>query len=123
MKLVPITITEEIINDSADISILVDAQLDLDSGDIKVGKYWTTNEDGLKDKEYSVQMNGLPSAHPDYDFSSGLLRLGNKEIEFAVEVKNGQYEVNASELEEVKERAQKLITNDTPKTKKAGKKF
>lgn len=120
MREAPITITEEIISDSSDISIIVDAKLDLDSGDITILKYWVADEDGNKDQEYNVKLQGLPAKHPNYDFSSGLLKLGTKELEFAVTVNKttGIYEVNPHELEEIKEKSLKLISSEDRKINK-----
>ena len=56
MKLAPITIIEEIANEHSELNILVEAQLDLDSGDIKPQKYWVLDEDGNKVSEYNVKL-------------------------------------------------------------------
>lgn len=119
MKLAPITIIEEIANEHSELNILVEAQLDLDSGDIKPQKYWVLDEDGNKVSEYNVKLQKLPSAHPNYAFSSGTLRINTLEVEFAVEVdkKTGKYEVNVDELDELKTKAQELFLKQTKKSK------
>lgn len=117
MKLAPITIVEEIANDDSELNILVEAQLDLESGDIKPQKYWVLDEDGNKASEYNVKFQGLPSNHPNYAFSSGILKINNLEVEFAVDVDNktGNYEVNVDELDELKTKAQELFLKNQGK--------
>lgn len=117
MKLVPITLYEEVLGDDVDFIVTADAQLDLDSGDINVKSYYI--EDEGKKISYNIKTEGLPSTHPDFLSTSGLLKIGTKELEFAVDIKDGAYEVNADQLEEIKEKALSLAQAGT---KKNGKK-
>ena len=76
--------------------------LDLASGEIRGVQY-----DG-----YDAQAQGLPAEDATYEFTSGLLSNGVKDVEFRVEVDvmSGHYCVTASELLELKGRAAKLFT-------------
>jgi hypothetical protein len=76
--------------------------LDLASGDIY----------DVKHEDYDVARLGLPAESPDYEFTSGVLSNGSKEVEFRVEVNavTGRYSVTPSELLELKGRAAKLFT-------------
>jgi hypothetical protein len=116
MKLVPIIITEEIIGDLDEFSITASAQLDLDSGDINIQSYYRLNKDEegntLSKEEYDLKLHGLPSHHKEYCFSSGLLNIGDKELEFAINInkKTNAYEVDVCELAEIKDKALALAT-------------
>ena len=82
-------------------------QLDLASGEIRNVQY----EDYDKDKL------GLPAEDESYEFTSGLLTNGQKDVEFRVEVDvmSGKYSVTPSELLELKGRAAKLFTQPPAK--------
>jgi len=94
----PITIVDELSDDE----VRATGVLDLASGDI----YDVRHED------YDAEAEGLPAEREDYEFSCGILRSGDKEVEFRVEVDvvSGRYSVTASELLELKGRAAKLFT-------------
>jgi hypothetical protein len=85
--------------------------LDLASGEIKNVEY----------DDYDLQTLGLPAEDEHYEFTSGLLTNGKKDVEFRVEVDvmSGNYSVTPSELLELKGRAAKLFTagpDDAPPT-------
>lgn len=125
MKRVPIVLNEEILSDDADdVCIQAHGELDLDSGDIVIKSYFNVekddNGDVVSETPYDVKKEGLPASKPDYDFTSGLLKIGEKELEFAVnvDVKKSIYEVSADELEEIKEKALALASGKPLKKKK-----
>ncbi len=76
--------------------------LDLASGEIRSVEYIDYDQDTL----------GLPADDETYEFTSGLLSNGAKDVEFRVEVDvtTGNYSVTPSELLELKGRAAKLFT-------------
>ena len=76
--------------------------LDLASGEIRSVQY----------DDYDSELCGLPAENEDYEFTSGLLSNGTKDVEFRVEVDvmSGHYSVTPSELLELKGRAAKLFT-------------
>lgn len=76
--------------------------LDLASGEIRSVEY----------DDYDVDALGLPAEQEDYEFSSGTLSNGDREVEFRVDVDvvSGKYSVTPSELLELKGRAAKLFT-------------
>jgi hypothetical protein len=76
--------------------------LDLASGEIRSVEY----------EDYTAETSGLPAEDKDYEFTSGLLTNGSKDVEFRIEVDvmTGQYSVTPSELLELKGRAAKLFT-------------
>lgn len=76
--------------------------LDLASGEIR----------GVEHQDYDKDQRGLPAEDPDYEFTSGVLSNGSKEVEFRVEVDvmSGRYSVTPSELLELKGRAARLFT-------------
>ena len=76
--------------------------LDLASGEIRSVEYEGYDADAL----------GLPAEQADYEFTSGTLSNGDREVEFRVDVDivSGKYSVTASELLELKGRAAKLFT-------------
>ena len=80
--------------------------LDLASGEIRNVQY----------ENYDAELSGLPAEHEDYEFTSGLLTNGTKDVEFRVEVDvmSGNYSVTPSELLELKGRAAKLYTPAPP---------
>jgi hypothetical protein len=77
-------------------------QLDLASGEIRNVQY----------EDYDRVARGLPAEDENYEFTSGLLTNGKKDVEFRVEVDvmTGKYSVTPSELLELKGRAAKLFT-------------
>jgi hypothetical protein len=85
--------------------------LDLASGEIRNVEY----------EDYDLVSLGLPAEDENYEFTSGLLTNGTKDVEFRVEVDimSGNYSVTPSELLELKGRAAKLFTaspTDAPPT-------
>ena len=76
--------------------------LDLASGEIR----------GVQHEDYDKEALGLPAEDESYEFTSGTLSNGKKEVEFRVEVDivSGTYSVTPSELLELKGRAAKLFT-------------
>ena len=85
--------------------------LDLASGEIRAVQY----------DDYDREALGLPAEDESYEFTSGLLSNGVKDVEFRVEVDvmSGHYSVTPSELLELKGRAAKLFTaapTDAPPT-------
>ena len=79
--------------------------LDLASGEIRQVEY----------QDYD-KADGLPAEDESYEFTSGTLSNGTKEVEFRVEVDimSGTYSVTPSELLELKGRAAKLFTAPPP---------
>ena len=78
------------------------ATLDLASGEIR----------GVEHLDYDKEARGLPAEDESYEFTSGLLSHGSKEVEFRVEVDvlTGKYSITPSELLELKGRAAKLFS-------------
>jgi hypothetical protein len=76
--------------------------LDLASGEIR----------GVKYEDYDSEDLGIPAEDDTYEFTSGLLTNGVKDVEFRVDVDvtTGNYSVTPSELLELKGRAAKLFT-------------
>lgn len=76
--------------------------LDLASGEIR----------NVQHEDYDKEALGLPAEDESYEFTSGTLSNGVKDVEFRVEVDimSGNYSVTASELLELKGRAAKLFT-------------
>ena len=99
----PITIVDEFSDDE----VRATGVLDLASGDIY----------DVKHEDYDTASEGLPAERSDYEFTSGILSNGSKEVEFRVEVNanTGRYSVTPSELLELKGRAAKLFTAPPPK--------
>lgn len=98
----PIKIFDEL----ADEVIESTGMLDLASGEIRDVVYLDHDQDAL----------GLPAEDEDYEFTSGLLTNGVKDVEFRVEVDvmAGRYSITPSELLELKGRAAKLFTAPPP---------
>ena len=94
----PIRIFDEL----AETVIESTGMLDLASGEIR----------GVTYEGYDVEAEGLPAEDEGYEFTSGLLTNGSKDVEFRVEVDvmSGHYSVTPSELLELKGRAAKLFT-------------
>jgi hypothetical protein len=94
----PIAISDEL----SDTIVQSTAILDLASGEIH----------GIQYQNYNRQDEGLPAESEDYEFTCGLLRSGERELEFRVEVDvlTGKYSVTPSELLELKGRAAKLFS-------------
>lgn len=101
---IPIFISDELTDDI----IESEGQLDLDSGEVTNIKYL----------DYNIDKEGLPALKKDYEFTSGILRKDDKELEFALSVKNGSYFVSPDELEELKEKSIKLFTANGNSKKK-----
>ena len=95
---VKITITDEL----SDEVVMSTGLLDLASGEIRSVQY----------EDYDSELSGLPAESQDYEFTSGLLTNGAKDVEFRVDVDvtTGNYSVTPSELLELKGRAAKLFT-------------
>ncbi len=76
--------------------------LDLASGEIR----------SITFEDFDQDVRGLPAEDENYEFTSGTLSNGKKEVEFRVEVDvmSGNYSVTPSELLELKGRAAKLFT-------------
>ena len=76
--------------------------LDLASGEIRSIEY----------ENYDASVQGLPAEDEEYEFTSGVLSNGKKEVEFRIDVDvvSGNYSVTPSELLELKGRAAKLFT-------------
>ena len=76
--------------------------LDLASGEIRSVEY----------DDYDSELWGLPAEDEHYEFTSGLLTNGAKDVEFRVDVDvtTGNYSVTPNELLELKGRAAKLFT-------------
>lgn len=86
-------------------------ELDLASGEIRDVTYL----------DYDMEVSGLPAEDPDYEFTSGLLTNGSKDVEFSVDVDvlSGRYSVTPNELLELKGRAARLFSaapTDPPPT-------
>jgi hypothetical protein len=109
----PITITDEL----TDEVIKSTGMLDLASGEIRSVQY----------EDYNAETQGLPAEREDYEFTSGALSNGKKEVEFGIQVNlaTGQYSVTPNELLELKGRAAKLFTlapGETTRPEAAGRK-
>jgi hypothetical protein len=100
---VPIVIFDEL----SESVIRSTATLDLASGEIRAIAY----------EGYILEAQGLPAQDPGYEFTSGVLSNGGRDVEFRVEVDaiSGKYSVTASELLELKGRAAKLFTRAPPR--------
>jgi hypothetical protein len=94
----PIRITDEL----AESTVASTGLLDLASGEIRSVEY----------ESYDADTLGLPAEQADYEFTSGTLSSGDREVEFRVDVDvlTGVYSVTPSELLELKGRAAKLFT-------------
>ncbi len=98
----PIKIFDELSDEVIESS----GMLDLASGEIRQVEY----------VDYDKATLGLPAEDESYEFTSGLLTNGKKDVEFRVEVDimSGNYSVTPSELLELKGRAAKLFTAPPP---------
>lgn len=94
---VPILICDELGDDV----IVSTGALNLASGEI----------DRVEYRDYNAAVQGFPFESEDYEFTSGTLSKGGKDVEFRVDVNKvtGQYCVSASELLELKVRAAALF--------------
>jgi hypothetical protein len=94
----PIVIVDEL----ADTVVRSTGILDLASGEISQVRY----------QDYDVDANGFPGHDEEYEFTSGTLSNGTKEVEFGiqVDVMAERYSVTPSELLELKGRAAKLFS-------------
>ena len=68
-------------------------------------------------EDYDLADEGLPAQNEDYEFTSGLLTNGGRDVEFRVDVDvmSGKYSVTPTELLELKGRAAKLFSEAPPK--------
>ncbi len=100
---VPIVISDELTEDI----IMSTGSLNLASGEINRIEY----------QDYDAVARGLPFESEAYEFTSGTLSNGGKDVEFRVDVDKttGQYSVSASELLEIKVRAAALFAGVTGK--------
>lgn len=91
-----------IIDELSDDEVRAEGQLDLASGEIRDVRY----------VDYDAETQGIPPARQDYEFSVGVLRAGNREVEFRVDVDvvGARYSVTPTELLELKGRAAKLFS-------------
>lgn len=94
----PITIVDEL----TETIVKSSGTLDLASGEIRNVEY----------EDYDRASLGLPAESEDYEFTSGLLTNGSRDVEFRVDVDilTGRYSVTPSELLELKGRAAKLFS-------------
>ena len=99
----PITIIDELSEDE----VRAEGELDLASGEIRNVRY----------EDYDAAVHGLPAGRKDYEFSVGILRNGQREVEFRIEADalGGRYSVTPSELLELKGRAAKLFSQPPSK--------
>ena len=99
----------QIFDELSDSVIESTGMLDLASGEIRQVEYL----------DYDKAALGLPAEDETYEFTSGLLSNGTKDVEFRVEVDilSGSYSVTPSELLELKGRAAKLFTAPPPGSK------
>lgn len=104
---VPISIVDEL----AEGVINSSGTLDLASGEIRDVVY----------EDYDLADEGLPAQSEDYEFTSGLLSNGGRDVEFRVDVDvmSGKYSVTPTELLELKGRAAKLFSEAPPKAGEA----
>jgi hypothetical protein len=94
----PITIIDEL----SEHEVRAQGELDLASGEIRNVRY----------DDPDAVAKGIPATQPDYEFTSGILRNGAREVEFRIEVDamSGRYSVTPSELLELKGRAARLFS-------------
>lgn len=94
---VKITVTDELTEEV----IVSTAMLDLASGEISRVEY----------EDYDAEALGHPWEADDYEFTSGTLSHGGKDVEFKVDVNrtSGQRSVSANELLEIKLKAAALF--------------
>jgi len=92
----------KIIDELSDDEIHAVGELDLASGEIRHVQY----------EDYNAEADGIPAERKDYEFTVGVLRRGDREVEFRVEVDvaGARYSVTPTELLELKGRAAKLFT-------------
>jgi hypothetical protein len=91
-----------IIDEMSEHEVHSQGELDLASGEIR----------NVRFEGYDAAVEGVPATHEDYEFTLGVLRNGEREVEFRIEVDavGGRYSVTPSELLELKGRAAKLFT-------------
>lgn len=111
-----------IIDELSDTIIKSTGLLDMASGEIGNVRY----------EDHDMEADGFPAHDEDYEFTSGLLTNGKKDVEFSitVDVMAARYSVTPSELLEIKSRAAKLFSaapesaapeKPAPKAKSAGR--
>ncbi len=98
MGQIDITITDEFENSSQNSAGI----LDLDDGTIS----------NIQRAKNSINQ---PWKNKDYEYTCGTIRLGNKELEFAIKVDKEEYKVSRNELLEINT---KLLEMSQPKSKK-----
>lgn len=91
-----------IIDELSDTVIKSSGLLDMASGEIGNVRY----------EDHDLETDGFPAHDEDYEFTSGLLTNGKKDVEFSitVDVMAARYAVTPSELLEIKSRAAKLFS-------------
>jgi hypothetical protein len=101
-------VTIVILDELAETVIRSTGSLDLASGEIFDVRYEANRPGSM----------GMPAADEQYEFTSGVLSSGGKDVEFRidVDVMRGQYFVNPTELLEIKVRAAKLFAGLEGKT-------
>ena len=94
----PVVLLDEL----TDTVIRSTGMLDMADGQIRQVRY----------ENYDVEARGLPAEDESYEFTSGVLSNGDREVEFRVEVDavGGTYSVTPSELLELKGRAARLFS-------------
>jgi hypothetical protein len=99
---VDLKLTITLIDELEDEVVRSTGELDLASGEIRNVKYI----------DYDIEAEGPPVHRDDYDFTSGLLANGDREVEFGVQVDvmSGKYSVTPTELLEIKGRAARLFS-------------
>ena len=100
----PIVIVDEL----ADTLVKSTGVLDFASGEITEVRY----QGG-----YDLEKNGFPARDADYDFTSGMLSNGTKEVEFGIraDAMAARYSVTPDELLELKGRAARLFSQQPQK--------
>lgn len=69
----------------------------------------------VRDKNH----HSKPWKAKDYEFTSGILKLGNTELEFAIQVnKKEEYQVSNNELNEINGKLVQMATSKTKRTAK-----
>jgi hypothetical protein len=95
-----------IVDELTDGEVRATGMLDLASGDIH----------DVRHEDWDVATQGWPAEHESYEFTSGVLVKGSREVEFRIEVDalSGRYSVTPNELLELKGRAAKLFSAPPP---------
>jgi len=103
---VDLNVSIVILDELAESVVKSTGMLSMASGEIRAVEY----------EDHDVAKLGLPAEHDDYEFTSGVLSHGGKEVEFSVQVDvmSGKYSVTATELLELKTRAARLFGDAPP---------